>query len=95
MEMPSRDEVDSFVGFSGGRVGGAAAVSCSWEEGSAQHLKRAVLCTKMENTKLDNAGELANQRPPWRRGEMTLGRGRPRGKGGEGILPLCARTGRP
>lgn len=43
MEMPSRDGGDALSGFSGGGVGGAAEVSCSWEEGSAQHLKRAAL----------------------------------------------------
>jgi len=57
--MPSRDEVDSFVGFSGGRVGGAAAVSCSWdwEEGSAQHLKRAVLFMREDEEAVVGTGK--------------------------------------
>jgi len=52
--MPSRDEVDSFAG---GRVGGAAAVSCSWEEGSAQHLKRAVLFMREDGKAVVGTGK--------------------------------------
>lgn len=41
--MPSRDEGGDLEGFSGRWVGGLAEVSCSCEEGSAQHLKRLLL----------------------------------------------------
>jgi len=59
--MPSRDEGGDLGGFSGGGAGGATEVSCSWEEDSAQHLKRAALCAKMDNTKMNSTTELSNQ----------------------------------